>query len=147
MTAPSPARIRTVLGTAVLLTTLAELFYLTVWGVWLFPQGSLTGKVVWTLTCGLAMGAVIGAGTLVWVEPRHRGLAALWRAAVIVAAVDSYCALLCSRIDARFGFFGGAENSGLFIAAGVLPALAGGALYGWLLYRRNPTPTFSDGPG
>ncbi len=54
--------------------------------------------------------------------------------------------VLCSRIDARFGYFGGDENTGLFIAAGVLPALAGGALYGWLLYRRNPTPALSDGP-
>lgn len=145
MTALSPTRVRAVLGTAVLLTTLAELFYLVVWGMWLFPQGSLTGKVVWTLTCGLAMGAVIGAATLVWVEPWHRRTAAMWRAALIVAAVGCYCALLCSRIDARFGYFGGAENSGLFIAAGVLPALAGGLLYGWLLYGRNEIPAYQDG--
>jgi hypothetical protein len=145
MTALFPARIRTVLGTAVLLTVLAELFYLTVWGMWLFPEGSLTGKVIWTLTCGLSMGAVIGAATLVWVEHWHGGNAALWRAALIVAAVGSYCAFLCSRIDARFGYFGGDENTGLFIAAGVLPALAGGLLYGWLLYGRNQAPVLSDG--
>ncbi|TMV09999.1 hypothetical protein FGK63_02740 [Ruegeria sediminis] len=145
MTALSSTRVFTVLGTAVLLTTLVELFYLGAWGMLLFPQDSLVGKAVWTLTCGLAMGAVIGAGTLVWVEPRLRGNAALWRAALIVAVVGSYCAWLCSQIDIRIGYFGGPENNGLFIAAGVIPALVGGPLYGWLQYGRTRIPVLSRG--
>ncbi|UWR09558.1 hypothetical protein [Ruegeria sp. B32] len=131
------ARIHVVLGTAILLTTLAEVFYLVVWGMVLFPQGSLAGKAMWTLTCGVAMGAVIGAATLVAIEPRYSGTAGLWRAALIVTVVGSYCALLCSRIDARFGYFGGSEHAGLFIASGVVPAIAGGVFYGWLLYGWN----------
>ena len=53
-----------------------------------------------------------------------------------MAAVGSYCAWLCSRIDIRFGYFGGAENSALFILSGVIPAVFGGLLYGWLVYGR-----------
>lgn len=129
-----------------MLTTLAELFYLVVWGMMLFPQGSLAGKTVWTLTCGLAMGAVIGVATLVWVEFRYWGNAALWRAVLVVAVVGSYCAVLCSRIDARFGYFGGQENTGLFIASGVFPAFVGGILYGWLLYGPNAAWAVSERP-
>ena len=125
-----------VLGVAILLTTAAEIFYLLVWGMWLFPDGSWPGKLVWTLTCGLAMGAVMGTLTLIWAEPRRGRAAAFWLAAASVALVGSYCAWLCSRIDARFDYFGGSEHGVLFVASGVLPALVGGLLYGWLLYGR-----------
>ena len=128
-------RITLVLGLAILMTTVAEILYLIVWGMWLFPDGNWLGKLVWTLTCGLALGAVMGALTLIWAEPRRERAAALWIAAVSVLVVGSYCAWLCSRIDARFDYFGGPENSDLFITSGVLPALAGGLLFGWLLYR------------
>ena len=122
-------RITLVLGLAILMTTVAEILYLIVWGMWLFPDGSWLGKLVWTLTCGLALGAVMGALTLIW------RAAALWIAAASVLVVGSYCAWLWSRIDAHFDYFGGPENSVLFITSGVLPALAGGLLFGWLLYR------------
>ena len=64
--------------------------------------------------------------------------AALWRAAGVVVVVGSYCAWLCSTIDARLGYFGGSENTALFIAGGVIPAIVGGALYGWILYGGGP---------
>ena len=134
------SRVFSVLGVAVFLTTLAELFYLVVWGMWLFPGGSLAGKIVWTLTCGIAMGAVIGAATLLWAEPLNGRRAAVWCAAAIVLVVGSYCAWLCSTIDAQFDYFGGPDNSSLFIVAGLVPALFGGILYAWLLYGR-PVPS------
>lgn len=128
-----------ILGTAVALTTAAELFYLVVWGMWLFPDGSLLGKTVWTLTCGVAMGAVMGAATLLWVEGRVDGRGAIVRAALAVMVVGSYCAWLCSRIDARLDYFGGAENGALFILSGVIPAVIGGVFYGWIVYgKRSP---------
>ncbi|WP_300513368.1 hypothetical protein [Aliiroseovarius sp.] len=126
-----------ILGSAIALTSLAELFYFLVWGMLLFPTGSLAGKAVWTATCGIAMGAVVGSLTLLLVEGRFSGRAAIGASAAIMAAVGSYCAWLCSRIDARFDYFGGGENGGLFILSGVLPALAGGLLYGWWLHGRG----------
>ncbi|MEK6216385.1 MAG: hypothetical protein N2B03_04110, partial [Boseongicola sp.] len=85
-------------------------------------------------TCGIAMGSVIGAATLLLVERRASGNAAIWAGAAIVTFVGSYCAWLCSRIDAKFDYFGGPENGVLFILSGVIPAVAGGLLYGWWLY-------------
>ncbi|KNG94570.1 hypothetical protein [Pseudaestuariivita atlantica] len=134
-------RVATVLGLAILLTTAAELFYLVVWGMVLFPDGSLPGKLAWTLTCGLAMGSVMGAMTLILAEPRQSRAAAFWIAAGTVALVGSYCAWLCSRIDARFDYFGGPEHGALFVASGVIPAVIGGLLYAWLLYGRSGPPS------
>lgn len=124
-----------IVGSAIALTTAAEIFYLVVWGMVLFPAGGWAGKVVWTLTCGLAMGAVIGTLTLLWVEPRYTGQSALLRAALVVVVIGSYCAWLCSRIDIRFGYFGGAEESSLFILSGVIPAVLGGLFYGWIVAK------------
>ena len=122
---------------AIGLTTLAELVYLIVWGLILFPAGDPIGKIVWTLTCGIAMGSVIGA-VMVVLTLRKRRLAAL-AAFLAVAVIGSACAVLCSRIDARFGYFGGAENANLFVLAGVLPAIVGGVLCAWLLTSRAAT--------
>lgn len=58
-----------ILGFGVLLTTVAEVFYLVVWGVTLFPSGGLAGNAIWTVTCGIATGSVIGPGTLILAEP------------------------------------------------------------------------------
>ncbi|MEH6647829.1 hypothetical protein [Sulfitobacter sp.] len=126
-----------VLGTAIALTSLAEVVYLLLWGMVLFPGGSLAGKAVWTATCGIVMGAVIGATTLLLVEGRISGAAAMIGAATIMAAVGSYCAWLCSRIDAKFDYFGGPENGALFILSGVIPAIVGGLIYGWWIYGRG----------
>ena len=126
-----------ILGSAIALTSFAELIYFLVWGMMLFPGGSLAGKAVWTATCGVAMGSVIGAATLVLVEGRATGVAAIWATAAIMAVVGSYCAWLCSRIDARFDYFGGPENGALFILSGVIPAVVGGLIYGWWIYGRG----------
>jgi len=131
-------RVALILGLAILLTTVAELFYLVVWGLWLFPAGDWAGKTVWTLTCGLAMGSVIGTLTLLFAEPRRGNASAFRLAALGVLLVGSFCAWLCSTINARFNYFGGAENGPLFVVSGVTPAVLGGLLYGWLIYGRSP---------
>lgn len=137
-------RVIRVLGIAIAMTTLAELVYLLVWGLYLFPAGSVAGKVAWTLTCGIAMGSVIGMFVLIFAEHRPARQAAFvaWLA---TAGVGSYCAYLCSRIDIRFAYFGGEEQTSLFLLGGIIPAVLGGVLYAALLYRggfdtRQPLP-------
>ena len=119
---------------AVGLTLGAELFYLIVWGVMLFPEGPFLSKLVWTSTCGIAMGSVIAVLTIVFVVERLSGNAAMFASTGIVFVVGSFCTFLCSRIDVAMNFFGGAEYTTLFIWGGLIPALIGGLIYGWLLY-------------
>lgn len=130
------SRLSLILGVPVAMTFLAEILYLVVWGIVLFPAGSLAGKVVWTVTCGIAMGLVIGGLTLLWIEGRYSRRAAAARAGVAFFLVSAYCSWLCSRIDSIFGYFGGEEQGALFIASGVIPAIFGAFLFGWLLYER-----------
>lgn len=141
LTIETPNPHRRIIVIAVALTTSAEIVYFTVWGLFLFPEGSILGKLVWTITCSIAMGLVIGALTFLWVEQRWHGGKAVLGAASVMAAVGSYCAWLCSRVDARFEYFGGDENTTLFILSGVVPAILGGLLFGWLIYGRGgPDP-------
>ncbi|AML53384.1 hypothetical protein [Falsihalocynthiibacter arcticus] len=130
-------RIIYIFATAFALIGMAEIFYFFFWGDYLFPGVSLAAKAVWVASCGIAMGAVIGAVTLLLVEGRTSGRAAILAGAAIVTTVGSYCAWLCSRVDAKFEYFGGPENGTLFILSGVIPAIAGGLLYGWWLYGRE----------
>lgn len=55
-----------------------------------------------------------------------------------IIASRVYPVWLGSRIDARFDYFGGAENGVLFVASGVFPAAIGSLLYGRFLYGRSP---------
>lgn len=129
---------------ALLLTLGAEAVYFIAWGIILFPGGSLLGKLVWTLTCAISMAAVIGVLTMTVVNQDTPPYPAMLRAALSMAVVGIYCSFLCSQIDVHFNFFGGRENSAIFIAAGVVPAVVGGALYGWLVYaptREDSRPT------
>ena len=120
---------------ATLLILIAEMAYLVVWGMILYPQGSLPGKVMWTVTCTIAMGSVIGVFTQILVPGDGSGLARMAVAAAVMAAVGIYCTYLCARIDVHFNYFGGADNAALFLLGGVAPAIFGGIIYGWLLYR------------
>lgn len=56
---------------------------------------------------------------------------------MIMTAVGSYCAWLCSHIDAKFDYFGGPENVKLFILSGAIPTIVGGFIYGWWVYGRS----------
>lgn len=127
-------RIFIIFGLAIIMTVVAELIYFTVWGLWLFPSGNLASKATWTIVCGLAMGLTIGASTLLFVEGNFLNQKAMLSATIIMSAVGILCAILCSQIDQHFNYFGGREYPLMFVLSGTLPAIAGGILYGWMLY-------------
>ena len=57
------------------LSLLGEQFLLLVFGVWLFPEGSLLSKAIWTIVlCGTGMGIVAGVavGALVFTDTGQR---------------------------------------------------------------------------
>ena len=127
-------RLLLVMSVAIGMTLAAEFFYLTIWGLWFFPDGNLVSKMVWSLVCGLGMGAVIACATLAFVEGVFEGAKAILIAASIVALVGTLCAILCWQIDLNFNYFGGDTHSQFFVISGIVPAIFGGMFYGWLLY-------------
>lgn len=122
---------------AIAMTFLGEMVIFLLWGLVLFPARELVAKFLWTGICGIAMGAVIGAAVNVFVTGRHEGRPAAGFAALISFSVLSFCTVLCYRLDLTFGLFGAKTDPVLFIAGGLLPALVGSGLYGWVLYSRT----------
>ncbi len=123
---------------ALALTVAGELFYFVVWGMILFPVGSIAAKFAWTMTCALAMGLSIGS--LVGIAVVGRGVsstAAAIVAGAIYAAILSYCSILCAEIDQVFDFFGGSSEPSLFIWSGIIPAIVTAPIYGWLLFSET----------
>ena len=122
---------------ATALTFGGEMLILLVWGVWLFPGGGLLPKFVWTATCGIAMGATIGALTILFVAGRLWGRTAALVAAGLSFGVLSFCTILCYRLDLALDLFGARPAPTFFVAGGLIPALLGSGLYGWLLHSQT----------
>ncbi|MBL6952172.1 MAG: hypothetical protein ISR50_06045 [Alphaproteobacteria bacterium] len=120
----------------------ASIFFL--WGVHLFPNGVLWHKVAWTGVCGLAMGATIGALVNVVVTGRvDRKRAVIW-SSFLYFGVLALCTLFCFQIDLATGSqFGAREEPLLFIAGGLIPALASSVVYSWALYSETGTNLLS----
>lgn len=119
------------------LTLGGEMMIFLIWGLGIFPDGELLPKFVWTATCGVAMGATIAALTILLVTGRLEGRRAAAAAGVISFAVLAFCTFLCYRLDLSLDLFGARAAPELFVSGGLVPALLGSALYGWLLHARR----------
>ena len=122
------------IAAAVLFTLIGEILIFLIWGIALFPAGALWRKLAWTMTCGLAMGATIGALVNVFVTGRLRSYPAAVTAGTIYFSVLAFCTVFCYQIDLSVDFFGAREASVLFILGGLIPAFVTSIVYVWLLY-------------
>ncbi|MBB3066063.1 hypothetical protein [Limibacillus halophilus] len=120
---------------ATAMTLGAEAVYLVVWGLLLFPEGSIAAKFAWAAICGLGMGMTIGGLTLVMVSGRLEGGRAFIWSVAIFSLVGVICTLLCATLDAKLALFGGPKWQGLFLVSGILPAIFAGFFYAWSLWR------------
>lgn len=125
-----------------------ELVIFVVWGLILFPEGSIFNKLVWTLGfCGIGMGSAVGAAVVLFVVDRLDGLAAvLATAGIAVALLGVACNSLCLALDRHFLYFGGAEDMTLFLANGIAMAAVGGLVVGWLCFTDRGRRVLRFGP-
>lgn len=120
---------------AITFTLFGEVLIFFLWGAHLFPNGALLPKAIWTGTCGLAMGATIGALVNVVVTGRMDGIKAAFWSGLLYFGVLALCTFLCFQIDRATGSnFGAREAPLLFVAGGLIPAFASSPLYSWLLF-------------
>ena len=109
---------------ALAFTVLGEVGICAVWGLWLFPEGATLGKLAWTLTCGVGMGATIGAFAVLLIPGRLSGWKAVVTAACISMLVLGHCTFLCYYTDLAVGWFGAQEAPVLFVIwGGLVPAI------------------------
>lgn len=118
------------------LSVLGESVIFVVWGLVLYPEGSVVNKLLWTvLFCGVGMGSAVGATVSLLVVDRLEGwkaVAATTAASVLMLGVA--CDLLCLQLDRHFLYFGGTEDMGLFLGGGLAMSTVGGVIVGWACF-------------
>lgn len=127
------------LQVSIALAILGELGVFFVFGVILFPGGSLVGKLLWAvLFCGVGMGASAGAFVDLLVVGRWHGARAIVATtAIFVLLLGVACNVLCWQLDRGFHYFGGAERPLLFLLGGLFWAALGGGVAGALLFTER----------
>ncbi|MCW9045224.1 MAG: hypothetical protein OQK35_02730 [Alphaproteobacteria bacterium] len=133
MTMPTTPNYKSPLIVAIGLTLIGEAGIFIVFGTQLFPAGNWAAKAVWTGTCGLAMGAVIGALVNIFVTGRLEGVKAETAIGAITLVILSFCNLLCFKLDLELNLFGAHAQSDWFLINGFAGALLMMFLYPWLI--------------
>lgn len=123
---------------AIILTFTGEMGLFLIFGIWAFPEGDLLSKLIWTgFYCGIGMGAVTGAMTVLLVLDNFTKNTAVIFGAIVAFAVLVTCNLLCLTVDQNYNYFGGKAYPNLFLWNGVIMALVGSLLYSWLLFSEK----------
>ena len=124
---------------SIALSMLGELVIFVVWGVILYPEGSVLNKLLWTVFfCGMGMGGTVGALIALFVVDRLDGLAAILATTLLsIGVLGGACNLLCLSLDEHFLYLGGAENRSLFVGNGIVMSALGGLLVGWLSFTER----------
>lgn len=117
-------------------TLLSELGLLLVFGLWLFPEGSVLGKALWTIAfCGIGMGLAVGTAIGWLVVGRYDGLRAiLATTGLSVGILGVGCNALCFSIDRQLNHFGAVDRPVLWLASGLVLSIVGGLLVGAILF-------------
>lgn len=120
-------------------TLLSELGLLVVFGLWLFPAGSVVGKALWTIVfCGIGMGLVVGTAVGWLVVGRYDGIKAiLATTGLSVAILGVGCNALCFAIDRQLNHFGAVDRPVLWLASGLVLSIVGGLAAGAILFSRR----------
>lgn len=124
---------------SILISVAGELLLFIVWGLFLFPEGNIIHKLLWTVVfCGIGMGSSLGAIYIYLVHGQFWG----WKAVMLCGIISTivlglFCNILCFKLDIHFNYFGGADAPALFIWSGVILSTVGGLLVGWLAYTKE----------
>lgn len=124
---------------AILLSVFGEAIIFLVWGIILYPEGSLINKFLWTIVfCGLGMGSALGAIITFSVVGKFKGTKAIIFCSVLSGIIlGVFCNYLCFNLDLHFNYFGGQKTPDLFIWNGIIMSFLGGALLGWLCFTKR----------
>lgn len=124
---------------SIILSVVGELIIFIVWGLVLYPEGSVLHKFLWAVVfCGFGMGSLTGAMITLFVVQRLKGMTAIAACVVISGLLlGVFCNFLCLNLDMHFNYFGGHDTPGLFIWSGLLMSIIGGLLVGVLSFTET----------
>lgn len=137
---PSRKKYLRSLYVCIFFTFLGEASIFVIFGLYLFPDGNLLYKALWTLLfCGVGMGAVLGGLLNIFVVNKARSP----QKAIIITIAFSFvllgvgCNLLCLNLDLTFGYFGVHSNPLFFFFNGLGLSAVGGLIIGSLLFTQK----------
>jgi hypothetical protein len=123
---------------ALLMALGGEVVIWLVYGLIWFPEGGLVRMLIWSLTCGIAMGAVTGTFVDSFVVGRHSGTKAiLLSTAIFVGVMGVACNAVCFTLGRQLATWGAHTHPGLFIVGGLFLSIPAGLLYSYLLFSKK----------
>lgn len=121
------------LSVGLILSLLAELIYWICWGlIWL--PGHTWEKLTWALSCGIGMGAVVGAISCLLIVGRLTQWKAVTVSFAVVFTVGNLCTVNCFFMDRQSNFWGAATHPQAFLMGGFVGTIICGILYSWLVF-------------
>ena len=121
---------------APLLSLAGEVFLWILYGLIWFP-GRPWIALVWSSTCGLAMGATMGVFVCLLVVGMEKGRRAFLAAFTVSVGVLSACNLVCFAVDQKFNVWGAVDEPATFLLGGFVGVVVGGLAYSYLLFTEN----------
>ena len=121
---------------ALLLALAGEVFLWILYGLIWFP-GQPWIALLWSSTCGLAMGATMGVFVCLFVVGMEKGRRAFLAALTVSAGVLSVCNLVCFAVDQKFNVWGAVDEPATFLLGGFVGVVFGSLVYSYLLFTEN----------
>ena len=132
----SPARRHYIrpLALAAVFTVAGETMVVVLWGLVLFPGGSILAKLLSAGAAAIIMAVGIGLMVGFVVGGRFKGPVAAVVSSLCYATVLAAGILISYEIDMAIDIFGVRRDPTLFVLTGIVPAILSAPLYGWLLH-------------
>ena len=123
---------------SIAMTEIGEIFLLILYGIILFPEGSIIHKILWTLVfCGIGMGATLSATINIMIIDRFNGKKAIvLTTALSLIILGVACNYLCLNLDRHFHYFGGSSYPHLFTFGSIAGSIVGGIIVGVMLFTK-----------
>ena len=122
-----------------------ELLLFIIYGVVLFPQDNLIYKFLWTVICGIGMGATFGAFVNLFIIDKYIRIKAITLTILLtLATLGIICNRLCFQLDLHFHYFGAETNPILFNSGSIAESMVAGLVIALLLFSVKGDMVFHE---
>ena len=115
----------------------AEIMFLLVQGVILFPGTPVMNMVIWGSFCGIGMGSAAGAFIILFVVNKYHGKQAIIRSTIFASIALNACGYLCYELALIFDYYGARELREIFVIKNAVLSFAGSAFVSWLVFSEK----------
>ena len=115
----------------------AEILFIVVQGVILYPGNPIWVMMFWGLFCGTGMGAVAGVFASLFVVDRYEGTKAVVPGIVAIFIPYAACWYFCYEIALNTNYYGAVEMGWIFVAKNMVLSFVGAVLISLALFTER----------